>query len=258
MRLLTFARFKESFLTKVSTYRLTWEAVGFHAPGGRVYPFGTDTKVISTVFEALAAPIISEVASDYGYLVEGSQQTVYPDFTLSPPSGKPPRIAVDVKTTYRRFNARGELLPFRYTLGSYTSFLRATRPSKNIRYPYEEYSGHWVIGFLYTRRLGTPAKAHCQSGDVKGLACPYQDVEFFLQEKYKIVGCSPGSGNTANIGSFPTNRIGDLDQGLGPFANLGKEVCDEYWASYGRRTEHRPYSTLAQFLAWRQQSGGHR
>jgi hypothetical protein len=232
---------------------VTWEAVGFQAPDGKVYLFGTDTKVISTVFEAIAAPLIKTIADDRKYIVEGAQQTIYPDFTLSPAPGKRPRIAIDVKTTYREFNKKHETCTFRYTLGSYTSFLRSPGAKKNIRYPYEEYSDHWVIGFLYTRREGVPSKVYNSPKEVSSADCPYQDVEYFIQHKYKVVGESAASGNTANIGSFPTNSIQDLRDGKGPFAALGKDMCDAYWRDYAPKAKERKsrYSNIKEFLIWR-------
>jgi len=248
--------FREEFDATVKALDLKWEAVGFYAPDGRVYPFGTDTKVISTVFEALAAPLIADIAVHYDYAVESSEQTVYPDFTLSPKGRSSGRIAIDIKTTYRRFNARGVPTPFRYTLGSYTSFLRDSR--KNIKYAYPQYSGHWVLGFLYTRRKGVAAKVYYRPEDVSALLCPYMAVAFFILHKYKIAGESPASGNTANIGSFPTATIRDLRDGRGPFADLGKDVCDEYWRNYQKSAAARAdsYSTLATFRTWRMRQSG--
>jgi hypothetical protein len=247
---LTLEVFRDEFDQSVKDLSLTWEAVGFYTPNHRVYPFGTDTKVISTVFEALSAPIISTIAAKHGYIVEGSEQTIYPDFTLSPSPGVPPRIALDIKTTYRRFNKKGEAVPFRYTLGSYTSFLRDPTASKNIKYTYGEYSDHWTLGFLYTRREGVGSKVYYRPEEVTDLLCPYLDVEYFIQHKYKIVGVSPASGNTTNIGSFPTCKLEDLREGKGPFASVGKEMCDQYWRSYGRTAGGRPYSNWDEFLTW--------
>jgi hypothetical protein len=248
---LSFDAFRRLFEKKVGEYGITWEAVGFYAPDGKVYPFGTDTKVISTVFEALAAPLIREIADAWGYTIEGSEQTVYPDFTLTPPSHQPPRIAIDIKTTYRRRGVGDCLHPFRFTLGSYTSFLRTPGAKKNIKYPYVQYGDHWIIGFLYTRRAGVGAKVYYRLEDVSELLCPYTAVEYYVQEKYRIVGLTPASGNTTNIGSFPTNRIEDLREGIGPFSQHGKAVCDEYWRHFPSRKSDRAYSTVEQFLAWK-------
>jgi len=254
MPILDFATFRSHFDKIVQKEVTSWEAVGFIAPGGTVYAFGTDSKVISTIFESISAPIIQQIAKQFEYVVESSPQTIYPDFTLSPepivlsgPHSR--RIAIDIKTTYRKLTAQMLVKKFNYTLGSYTSFLRSPAAKKNIRYPYAEYSDHWVIGFLYTRREGVPAKVY-HKPDPSKILCPYHDVEYFIQEKFKIVGTSPGSGNTTNIGSFATSDIDDLRQGKGPFSEHGKEVCDNYWRHYGRTAKDRKYSTIQEFLAW--------
>jgi hypothetical protein len=247
---LPFNSFRDEFNQLVTELGITWELVGFYSPDGRIYPFGTDTKVISTVFEALAAPLIKIIAEKYNYVVEGAEQTVYPDFTLSSADEGKERIAIDIKTTYRRFNNQGQVLPFRYTLGSYTSFLRSPGATKNILYPYSQYSDHWTIGFLYTRRIGVASKVYYQPAEASELLCPYHAVEYFIQEKHRIVGLSPASGNTTNIGSFPTNDINELRAGNGPFAAHGKVVCDDYWRHFPRTTSDREYRDVAGFIEW--------
>jgi len=64
----------------------------------------------------------------------------------------------------------------------------------------------------------------------------------------------PGSGNTKNIGS--TNRIQDLRDGAGPFAEFGVQVFDDYWMYYltndmARQAElaRPPYRNLKEYLA---------
>lgn len=57
------------------------------------------------------------------------------------------KIAIDVKTTYRR-NIKDK---FNYTLGSYTSFIRPGNEKKNIVFPFNEYATHLVIGYVYNR-----------------------------------------------------------------------------------------------------------
>ncbi|MBF6559993.1 MAG: type II restriction endonuclease [Candidatus Binataceae bacterium] len=180
MPLLTFKIFRRQFDEKFRKYEVDWEVSGFYGVDGKIYAFGTDTKVISTVFETLCSPLVQEIAEENGYSVEASEQTIYPDFTLVPPAKGGPKIAVDVKTTYRR----SETSKFKYTLGSYTSFLRDPNAKKNIKYPYKEYGDHWIVGFLYSRREGVRAKIYSSRSKVKA-DCPYKDVEFFVQEKYK-------------------------------------------------------------------------
>src|SRR5688500_5689984 len=112
---LTLDVFRSEFDKAVKVGEVTWQVIGFYGSNGKVYPFGTDTKVLSTVFESLSAPLIVEIAGRYGYTVESSPQTVYPDFTLTHAGEKKNRIAIDVKTTYRKSKSS----PLVYTLGSY-------------------------------------------------------------------------------------------------------------------------------------------
>ncbi len=239
--MLTIASFRKRFTELTTVRKVTWDALGFYCGNGMVIPFGTDTKVLSTIFESMSAPIICQIAEENGYVVEGAPQTVYPDFTLSHKEGRRKnRIAIDIKTTYRNQSK------IKFTLGSYTSFLRDGK--KNILYPYAEYEHHFVIGFLYSRCEETAAKVYVLDKGGKP-TCPYKDVQYFIQEKYKIVGLSPGSGNTANIGSFPTSDIRELESGNGPFASHGKEICDSYWRNYPRSGTP-PYNSVVAFLAW--------
>lgn len=209
----------------------------------RVFPLGTDTKVLSTVFELLSRPIIAEIADAHGYRVKEAAQTIYPDFTLlnEDVNGK---IAIDIKTTYRRGKSK-----FSFTLGSYTSFLRNN--TKNILYPYDQYESHWILGFIYERSEKSSTDIHTVENSHE-IIVPYQNVEWFIQEKYKVAGESPGSGNTANIGSIKSSDIEDFREGRGPFSELGEEVFRNYWANYGKQRVGRSYSNYSEYLAWKE------
>jgi hypothetical protein len=214
---------------------------GIVAASNRVYPLGSDTKVLSTIFEIFTRPILLRLAKRKGMVVEEAQQTIYPDFTLYRSKGDTTKIAVDVKTTYRRPTIA-------YTLGSYTSFLRNN--TKNILYPYDHYAAHWIVGFVYDRCEVTLPRESYSFDELEEIQIPYKNVEWFVQEKYRISGDRPGSGNTANIGSIKSSNIDDFRKGNGPFATHGEHVFREYWASYGKE-RGRPYSTLDEFLKWR-------
>lgn len=254
---LTFSDFRDSFHEKVEAYHINWEVIGFLSANQHVYPFTTDTKVLSSVFEAICSPLVNDIAGERGYILERpSEQNVYPDFTLSPVASDVQRIAIDVKTTYRSFNRNGDLQPLSFTLGSYTSFLRTPGAAKNIHYPYSEYAGHWIIGFVYTRTIiEEPPEPYYALHEIDTLLHPYHNVEYFVQEKYKIAGEKPGSGNTTNIGSFKSRDIEDFRQGRGPFAQLGKDVCDQYWRHFKQKASDRDYASVAEFLGWRETAG---
>ena len=178
-------------------------------------------------------------------LVETAPQTVYPDFTILSGPDDPRKLAVDIKTTYRRANGT-----FAFTIGSYTSFLR--NDTKNILYPYSTYSEHWIVAFVYTRSANHEADVYPLDRRAE-IASPYRDVDWFVQEKYKIAGLTPGSGNTTNIASILTDDIADFREGRGPFSTKGERYFRDYWANYGSQGGTRFYHTIEEFEGWKQQ-----
>ena len=224
--------FKKEFLTLAEKLNPGWDIKGFISGEELVYSLGSDTKVLSTIFELLCRPIVQKIAKKHGYKVEEAPQTVYPDFTLLKDKDDKEKIAIDVKTTYRKFRVNGSLSPFVFTLGSYTSFIR--NGTKNILYPFSDYSKHWIIGFLYTRNLSETDEGIYSLKDIKSINTPYKDVDYFVQEKHKIAGKRTGSGNTAKIGSMATSDIKDLDNGKGPFAAQGEEAFLKFWREYNK------------------------
>lgn len=240
--------FAAAFYEKAKS--LDWNVTGLVTPEKMVYALGSDSKLIGRIFELVSAAAVAEIAEDWGFVMEPSpQQTVYPDFSLFDEREPGRKIAVDIKSTYRRFGAGGRVRPFGFTLGSYGSFLR--NGTKNIAYPYNEYAKHYVIGFLYTRALKVDEGVYDLS-ELSTIQVPYSDVEFFVQEKHKIAGDRPGSGNTENIGTFLSADIEDFRRGQGPFADLGETVFEDYWRNYPRyRSVERAYTTLSGYLDWR-------
>ncbi|MFH1734937.1 MAG: type II restriction endonuclease, partial [bacterium] len=114
--------------------------------------------------------------------------------------------------------------------GSYRSFLRDPEGKRSILYPYKEYVKHWVIGFLYSRNPNCEKTEIKEIMEASNLQSPYEDIEFFVQEKYKIAGKKPGSGNTTNIGSIGSNKIKTFQEGNGVFKTM-KEF-EDYWRNY--------------------------
>ncbi len=244
-----FTEFKDEFYHLYNQYKINWEVYGFLSRDDKIYLIGSDTKVLSTVFELLCAPLIRDIASKHGYQVEESPQTIYPDFTLLKNNNDKNKIAIDIKTTYRRGGDKS----FVYTLGSYTSFLRNN--TKNILYPYDTYKHHWVIGFLYSRQDKNNQPFVVPYSERHKITSSYGQVEFFIQEKYKIVGERPASGNTTNLGSFPAKSVKELADGKGPFAKLGKGVCDEYWRNFEKDSKKRKYASIKEFIKCQKKKG---
>lgn len=239
----------EAISQEIDRQTLDFSIVGLATNSGLIYPIGTDTKVLSTGFELVVRQIVLRVANKYGLKVyEPSQQNFYPDFTLMKDASDSSKIAIDVKTTYRNF-VSGSNWNAKYTLGSYTSFLR--KETKNIAFPYSQYSKHFVLGFLYTRLDGTKDVSPFDSTRLREIDSPISEVEWFMQEKYRIASDTPGSGNTTNIGSISGKSLDDFRGGNGPFSKLGESVFEEYWRNYSSNRTGRAYSNLTEFLAIR-------
>lgn len=185
---------------------------------------GSDSKLIGRIFELFVIPIFDRICSKYGWIFEPTEkQNIYPDFNIV--IGNDEYIAIDVKTTYRK---KGKI---KFTLGSYTSFIRDNK--KNIKYNYKKYKFHYVIGFVYDRNEKTTEGKILNVKE--GVEVPFNNVEWFFQEKYKISGDKPGSGNTENIGSIESNKIDDFKNGNGLFTkygNIGEQIFNDYWRNY--------------------------
>jgi hypothetical protein len=233
---------------------INWQVKGLIDSNKRIFTLGSDSKLIGRIFELLVTVVLENIADKTGYKLVGSvSQTVYPDFNLvNEETGD--KIAIDIKTTYRRRNQRGQLSNVGFTLGSFASFLRNN--TKNIQYPYDEYSKHYVIGFIYDRVESATEGGIVNIDELDKIADPYSNVEFFVQEKYRIAGDKPGSGNTENIGSFKTNKSNLLKEGLGPFSFLGNEVFEHYWRNYPKyRENEKKYACLEEYFDWLDKNG---
>lgn len=209
---------------------IEWGIVGILTKNGNVYTLSFDSKILSGIFEIFCEPIVRSIAKDQNLIIEKSAQNIYPDFTIYTTDEPNKKIAIEVKSTYRQYNKKGELKKFSFTLGSYRSFLRDPSGKKGILYPYSEYIEHWIIGFLYSRNPDCKKTEIKKIIEASSLQSPYTDIEYFLQEKYKVAGKKPGSGNTTNIGSFKSNDMNDFHEGIGGFSS--HKEFEEYWRNY--------------------------
>lgn len=239
--------FKQKFEALLAEYRADYNICGVISSERKIYPIGSDTKVLSTIFELFSRPIVQQFADENGYeVIEPTKQNHYPDFTLQKADGDRHKIAIDVKTTYTdKPNQK-----FSYTLGGYTSFIRNN--TKNIVFPFDQYTEHWVIGFVYTRVALKKSAEHkiYTVDEISEIKLPYKDVRVFFQEKWKISGDKAGSGNTTNIGSI-NGSIDDFRAGNGPFSS--EEEFLDYWRNYERTAKEREktFSDIESYKKWR-------
>ncbi len=238
---------RDSILRALETIENGYSLCGVVDRRGRVHPLGTDTKVLSALFEIVARQAVAAYAQFAGLILkEPEKQNHYPDFTLMKDEADQEKIALDVKTTYRR----DTVSPYGFTLGSYTSYIRPETARKNIVYPYGDYKEHWVIGFVYLRveNRRNPGSAVYSFDELQDIPAPFSDVEVFMQEKWRIAGDRPGSGNTTNIGSI-RGTTDDFRSGKGLFAS--EEEYLTYWQGYRHASSERrdAYSNIREFRA---------
>lgn len=241
---------KETILRALAEVENGYTLCGVVDRRARVYPLGSDTKVISTLFEIVARQAVATYARKAGLLlVEPDKQNHYPDFTLMQDAADRTKIAIDVKSTYRaKPNSR-----FNFTMGSYTSYIHPETETKNIVFPHSDYREHWVIGFVYQRAEGKRGQADAiySFETLQDVPIPFDDVEVFMQEKWRVAGDKAGSGNTANIGSI-IGTIQDFAAGRGVFESEDEFLA--YWRGYKRTAgeRQRSYSNIHEFRAGRE------
>jgi len=227
-----------------SAVGVSWYIKGILDSKKQLYTLTDDTKLISKVFELISIPIIIQALEPHITSWETEKrQNVYPDLTLTLDGVSSRKIAVDIKSTYRRGIYAG------FTLGSYTAYIRSPY-TKNIRYPYTDYREHWIVGFIYDRVPGIEPDI-VNISEIDRIKAPIENVEVVIWQKWQLASDTPGSGNTANIGSVRT--VEALRNGHGSFVIFGKkgeEIFEDYWRNFDWRTP-RKYNNLKGYLSWK-------
>ncbi len=241
----------ENLRGSLSTDTGDWVVKGFIDVYRNIYTISVDTKVISKIIELILFPVISRFAAENDYkMVLSEYQNHYPDIIFIARDDS--KIAVDLKSTYRT----GEGTVNGFTLGAFTGYFRQRKSAKNITFPYEQYAAHFVLGTIYSRSEEALDERRVYKLDqLHDIVSAVKDFAFLLQEKWRIAGERPGSGNTKNIGSV--RDVESLVKGTGPFAPCGLEVFDDYWMNYLTADMARaidsevPYRNLAEYWRWR-------
>ncbi|MBM3134575.1 MAG: restriction endonuclease [Chloroflexi bacterium] len=255
---MTVNNFRDSLLIHFDNFRQTlatdagdWVVKGFIDVYRHIYTISVDTKVVSKIIELMLLPVISKFAAEHGYkMVLSEYQNHYPDISFIAPDGT--KIALDLKSTYR---IDAEAVNG-FTLGAFTGYFRQRQSTKNITFPYEQYAAHFVLGVVYSRSEAIDERRVYTLDELQDIVSVVKDFTFLLQEKWRIAGERPGSGNTKNIGSVRDIRA--LIEGSGPFAPYGEDVFDDYWMNYLTEDMARaidsvvPYRNLEEYWAWRE------
>ena len=219
----------------VSTDDGQWSIKGFIDVCRNIYAISSDTKIISKILEIHIFPRILDFAQETGYrLVLAEHQNYYPDISFVHADDDNVKFAVDFKTTYRLEDHPEFCNGF--TLGSHGEYFVDRSSSKNIQFPYGQYSGHFCLGIIYSRQADRELDETPTYGleELHSIASVIGNFQFFVAEKWKNASDKSGSGNTANIGSI--NKISDILSGRGMFSRLGEPWFDDYWMNYGKIT----------------------
>ena len=245
-------KFVESLCDYVQADDGQWTVKGFIDIYKNIYTISSDTKIISKILEIHLFPRILQFAQDNGYsIVLAEHQNWYPDLSFVKKDNPATKFAVDLKTTYRDPDYPGHVNGF--TLGSHGAYFKDRASTKNIQFSYDQYSGHFCLGIIYSRTDGkdldetevirvkeledgdAPRRYRVTAVDnLRSIASVVRDFQFFVCEKWRLASDRQGSGNTANIGSITS--IEDILAGNGVFASLGEHCFDEYWMNYGSTT----------------------
>lgn len=204
-----------------------WSARGVVDTKNQIFPMTLDTKVLSKIFESQIAGPLGDLLEGDAILIEADYQNQYPDFSIHIPNDDDTLIALDVKSTYRKANG----LVNGMTLGAYskTSYFRNRNSKKNIKFPYNNYCAHLVLGIVYSRGEVNENPIKIQTVDeINDIPTPVKNLDFFIRPKWAIASKRAGSGNTTNIGSI--NNEWELFHGQGSFKN--EKEFDEYWMNY--------------------------
>lgn len=254
---------REQFLKKLQAHAATfgkavatnegeWIIKGFIDVYRRIYTISVDTKIISKVLELLLFPMFVEFAKVNRLKIDlCPQQNFYPDLTIMhEPSGH--KFAVDIKSTYRTSDTEVNGMTF----GAFTGYFRKRDSTKNTLFPYSQYTGHFVLGVIYSKcDDAADERKQFTLDDLSKIPSVIKNFQFFAQPKYRIASSRPGSGNTKNIGSV--TKIEQLVSGTGPFTALGEEIYDDYWMFYLTRdmarelSIERPYTDLKSYLEYK-------
>lgn len=243
----------EGYNKIIATDKGDWIVKGFIDIYKNIYTISIDTKVVSKVIELLLIPAFEIFANKNNLVLElPPQQNFYPDLTfISKETGE--KFAVDIKSTFKDAGNKIKSM----TLGAFTGYFRNRESTKNTLYPYGSYSGHFVLGVIYSQNQANRNEKVIYSLDeLDNIESVIRDFKFFVQPKYKIASASPGSGNTKNIGSI--NNIDKLVNGEGIFSALGEEIYDDYWMYFLTKDMAkaleipRPYTNLKSYLEYKE------
>jgi hypothetical protein len=193
-----------------------WNVIGIQTRDNQTIPMPPESRIVTVILQALAAPVIFTWAKKHEIKVEDLVEETrgYPDFALSegPLNGR--LVALDVKSA--RYAGHDSVS--RMTLGTYDGYFLhpdERRLSGGARC-YNDYDEHWVVAFIYKwdPKKDTPSMVEI--------------VERIVAHKWQLASRTSGSGDTANIGGL--SSLSALKALNSEFQN--EDEFEKYWRQY--------------------------
>lgn len=176
--------FAATLTREITTHNRDWKIKGFIDIDKQVYTISSDSKIISKILEIQLFPKFKIFAQKHGYnIVLAEKQNWYPDLSFVSKKNPQIKFAIDIKTTYRLKDYNGFCNGF--TLGSHGEYFRNRISTKNIQFPYADYTAHLCLGILYTRAVATniDETTISQLSEINHIPSVIKDLVFFAEEK---------------------------------------------------------------------------
>jgi len=195
---------------------MSWNIVGIQTSDNQLIPMPPESRIVTVILQALAAPRIFSWAQTIGIAVEDLVEETrgYPDFALSGGLLEGKLVALDVKSA--RYSSGDNVS--RMTLGTYDGYFlhpNERRLSRGSRC-YNDYDEHWVVAFIYKWNPKQPTSNMVEI------------VEKIVAHKWQLASKTSGSGDTANIGGL--GSLSALRALASEFQN--EEDFERYWRQY--------------------------
>lgn len=188
-----------------------WKVKGFIEEDYTLYPLPKDPAIVTSVIEEIIkSKVKTYLKKQYRCSIKQGGSREYPEIAIFGGLLGASKIAIDIKTTRRISKNRIS----GFTLGSYAGyFYHSNVKMPGCIMPYDDFSEHLVIGFMYD----WDGKANTLN--------MVKNIDLIVQPKWKIASKSTGTGTTNAIGSI--KNINDLREGRGVFKS--QEEFNAFW-----------------------------
>jgi hypothetical protein len=195
---------------------MKWNVKGILLEDNSVISVPAESRAVTAILQSMAVIRLKAWAKKKGVELEDLVHDTrgYPDLALTNGPFGSKLIAIDIKSAR---HGEGDDVS-RMTLGTYDGYF--LHPSERKLHggerSYNDYSEHWVVGFIYD---WNPTKKTSEMVNI---------TDVVVGQKWQFASRSSGSGDTANMGGVDSlQRLRSLS---GDFAS--EREFEKYWRDY--------------------------